>query len=171
MHQFLKFIFGIKLYMFRTAPLSIISSFSLYTQQWRMSANLSCFFLLFYYETFFLSINILKVPFRYPSRNARFFQVIFLSISDRKQNVIKKFSPSQFWSYSVIRLEGLEKSTKNLAVTTQSLSGSSPKTKEPADISGIWLILYEMEGNTSVPFILSLSTTASPHRRPTSPNT
>jgi len=27
MHQFLKFIFGIKLYMFRTVPLSIIGSF------------------------------------------------------------------------------------------------------------------------------------------------
>jgi len=37
MHWFLKFIFGIKLYMFRTAPLSIIRSFSLYTQQWYMS--------------------------------------------------------------------------------------------------------------------------------------
>jgi len=34
MHEFLKFIFGIKLYMFRTVPLSIITSFSLYTQQW-----------------------------------------------------------------------------------------------------------------------------------------
>ena len=33
-----KFIFGIKLYyMFRTVPLSIIRSFSLYTQQWYMS--------------------------------------------------------------------------------------------------------------------------------------
>jgi len=30
-------IFGIKLYMFRTVPLSIIMSFSLYTQQWYMS--------------------------------------------------------------------------------------------------------------------------------------
>jgi len=37
MHQFLKFIFGIKLYMFWTVPLSIIGSFSLYTQQWYMS--------------------------------------------------------------------------------------------------------------------------------------
>ena len=37
MHQFLKFIFGIKLYVFRTVPLSIIRSFSLYTQQWYMS--------------------------------------------------------------------------------------------------------------------------------------
>ena len=37
MHQFLKFIFGIKLYMFRTVPLSTIRSFSLYTQQWYMS--------------------------------------------------------------------------------------------------------------------------------------
>ena len=37
MHQFLKFIFGIKLRMFRTVPLSIIGSFSLYTQQWCMS--------------------------------------------------------------------------------------------------------------------------------------
>ena len=34
MHKFLKFIFGIKLYMFRTVPLSIIISFSLYTQQY-----------------------------------------------------------------------------------------------------------------------------------------
>jgi len=31
MHQFLKFIFGIKLYMFRTVALSIIRNFSLYT--------------------------------------------------------------------------------------------------------------------------------------------
>ena len=37
MHQFFKFIFGIKLYMFRTVTLSIIRSFSLYTQQWYMS--------------------------------------------------------------------------------------------------------------------------------------
>jgi len=34
MHQFHKFIFGIKLYMFRTFPHSIIRSFSLHTQQW-----------------------------------------------------------------------------------------------------------------------------------------
>ena len=34
MHQFLKFVCGIKPYMFRTFPLSIIRSFSLYTQQW-----------------------------------------------------------------------------------------------------------------------------------------
>ena len=40
MHLFLKFIFGIKLYMFRTVPLSIIRSFSLYTQQWYMSYRL-----------------------------------------------------------------------------------------------------------------------------------
>ena len=37
MHQFVKFIFGIRFYMFRTVPLSIIRSFSLYTQQWYMS--------------------------------------------------------------------------------------------------------------------------------------
>ena len=37
MHLFLTFIFGIKIYMFRTVPLSIITSFSLYTQQWYMS--------------------------------------------------------------------------------------------------------------------------------------
>jgi len=37
MHQFLKFIFGIKLYMFRTVLLSFITSFSLYTQQRYMS--------------------------------------------------------------------------------------------------------------------------------------
>ena len=36
MQSFLKFIFGIKLYMFRTVPLSVIRSFSLYTQQWYM---------------------------------------------------------------------------------------------------------------------------------------
>jgi len=34
MNNFLKFIFGIKLYMFGTVPLSIIRNFSLYTQQW-----------------------------------------------------------------------------------------------------------------------------------------
>jgi len=33
MRQFLKFIFGIELYMFRTGLLSIISSLVLYTQQ------------------------------------------------------------------------------------------------------------------------------------------
>jgi len=37
MHSFLKFIFGIKLYMFQTVPLSIIRSLSLYIQQWCMS--------------------------------------------------------------------------------------------------------------------------------------
>jgi len=37
MHYFLKFIFGIKLYMFLKVPLSIIRSFSLYTQQWYVS--------------------------------------------------------------------------------------------------------------------------------------
>jgi len=37
MHQFLKIILGMKLYMFRTVPLSIIRSFSLYTQQWYLS--------------------------------------------------------------------------------------------------------------------------------------
>jgi len=36
-HQFLKFILGMKLCMFRTVPLSIITSSSLYTQQWYMS--------------------------------------------------------------------------------------------------------------------------------------
>jgi len=34
MHQFLKFVLGMKIYMFRTVPLSLIRSFSLYTQQW-----------------------------------------------------------------------------------------------------------------------------------------
>jgi len=33
MHYFLKFIFGIKLYIFRTAILSIIRSLALYTQR------------------------------------------------------------------------------------------------------------------------------------------
>ena len=36
MHWFLKFIFGMKICMFWTVPLSIIRSFSLYTQQWYM---------------------------------------------------------------------------------------------------------------------------------------
>ena len=38
--NFSNFIFGIKLYMFRTVPLSIIRSFSPYTQQWYVSSNL-----------------------------------------------------------------------------------------------------------------------------------
>jgi len=37
MHQFLKYILGMKLYMLRTVPLSITTSSSLYTQQWYMS--------------------------------------------------------------------------------------------------------------------------------------
>ena len=37
MHWFLKFILGMKLYIFRTVSLSIIRCFSLYTQQWYMS--------------------------------------------------------------------------------------------------------------------------------------
>ena len=39
MHRFLRFILGMKVYMFRTVPLSIIRSFSLYTQQWYMSCK------------------------------------------------------------------------------------------------------------------------------------
>ena len=39
MHSVLKFIFGIKLYMFRTVPLSIIRSFSPYIQQWYRSCR------------------------------------------------------------------------------------------------------------------------------------
>ena len=35
--NFSKIYFGMKLYMFRTIPLSIIGSFSLYTRQWCMS--------------------------------------------------------------------------------------------------------------------------------------
>jgi hypothetical protein len=37
MHKFPKFILEMKLYMFQTVLLSIISSYSLYTQQWCMS--------------------------------------------------------------------------------------------------------------------------------------
>jgi len=37
MHEFLKYILGMKLYMFRTVPLSIIRSFSQYTRQWYKS--------------------------------------------------------------------------------------------------------------------------------------
>jgi len=40
MYRFIKFIFGIKLYMFRTVPVSIIRGFSLHTQQWYMSYRL-----------------------------------------------------------------------------------------------------------------------------------
>jgi hypothetical protein len=36
MHYFLKFILGMRLYMFRAVPLYTIRSFSLYTQQWFM---------------------------------------------------------------------------------------------------------------------------------------
>ena len=44
MHKFLKFIFGIKHYMFRTVSLSIIRSLALYTQQWYMSYRFAdCF--------------------------------------------------------------------------------------------------------------------------------
>ena len=38
MHKFLKFIFGMKLYMFRTVPLYIIRSFSLYAMQVLLTA-------------------------------------------------------------------------------------------------------------------------------------
>jgi hypothetical protein len=41
MHEFLKFILGMNFYMFRTIPLSIVSSFSLYTRQWYMNSVLS----------------------------------------------------------------------------------------------------------------------------------
>jgi hypothetical protein len=37
MRWFLKFILEMKLYMFRTVPLSIIRSYLLYTEQWYMS--------------------------------------------------------------------------------------------------------------------------------------
>jgi len=40
MHKFLKFILGMKVYMFRTVPLSFIRSFSPYTQQWYMLENM-----------------------------------------------------------------------------------------------------------------------------------
>ena len=43
MHSFLKFIFGIKLYMFRTVTLSIIRSFSLYTQHTCMTYTIKDF--------------------------------------------------------------------------------------------------------------------------------
>jgi hypothetical protein len=41
MHEFLKFIFGTKLYMFRTITLSIVRSYSLYTQQNFMTYNIA----------------------------------------------------------------------------------------------------------------------------------
>jgi len=42
MQKFLKFIFRIKLYMFRTVPLSIIRSVSLYTQQYTQVMLTAC---------------------------------------------------------------------------------------------------------------------------------
>jgi len=42
MHKFLKFIFGIKLYMFWTVPLFIVS-FSLYTQQTCMTYTIAVY--------------------------------------------------------------------------------------------------------------------------------
>jgi len=42
MHQFLKFIFVIKLYMFRTVPLSTIRNFSLYTQKYIQDLLTAC---------------------------------------------------------------------------------------------------------------------------------
>jgi hypothetical protein len=45
MHSFLKFIFGIKLYMFRTVTLSIIRSLALYTQQYiqvMLAVSITC---------------------------------------------------------------------------------------------------------------------------------
>ena len=42
MHYILNFIFGIKLYIFRTVPLSIVRSFSLYTRQCYMSYRFCC---------------------------------------------------------------------------------------------------------------------------------
>jgi hypothetical protein len=41
MHRFLKFVFGIRLYMFRTVRRSIIRNFLVYTQQWNMSYSLA----------------------------------------------------------------------------------------------------------------------------------
>ena len=51
MHLFLKFIFAIKLYMFRTVPLSIIRSFSLYTQQWYIAYRFADSLLASYQQT------------------------------------------------------------------------------------------------------------------------
>ena len=42
MHQFLKFILEIKLYMFRTVSLSIIRSLALYTQQYLQFMLTAC---------------------------------------------------------------------------------------------------------------------------------
>jgi len=56
-HQFLKFIFGIKLYMFRTVPLSIIRSFSMYTQQWYMSYRFADSLHVVYVGSFVLLIS------------------------------------------------------------------------------------------------------------------
>jgi hypothetical protein len=48
------FCFGMKIYVFRTVPMSIIRGFSLYTQQWYISANL--------YDIYHPCINSEKTP-------------------------------------------------------------------------------------------------------------
>jgi len=60
MHYFLKFVFGIKLYMFRIVPLSIIRNFSLYTQQWYMSYSLLILILLASYMTYTIAVSTVK---------------------------------------------------------------------------------------------------------------
>ena len=61
MHSFLKFIFGIKLYMFRTIPLSIIRTFSLYTQQWYDILKFHKWVKIFWRSTEELSENKLEI--------------------------------------------------------------------------------------------------------------
>ena len=60
MHEFIKFIFVIKLYMFRTVPLYIMS-FSLYTQQWYMSYRFA--------DSLRASVQILLASLEYYSKN------------------------------------------------------------------------------------------------------
>jgi len=50
MHKFLKFVLWMKLYTFRTVPLSIIRSFSLYTKQWHMSYRIADIYHCFVYS-------------------------------------------------------------------------------------------------------------------------
>ena len=57
MHFFSQIYFEMKLYMFRIIPLSIIRSFSLYTQQWYMSSRFDDSFLASCRQTCMLSVQ------------------------------------------------------------------------------------------------------------------
>jgi len=91
MHRFLKFILGMKLYMFRTVSLSIIRSFSLYTQQWYMSYRFGDSLLASCQQTCMNNFEYLK-PVQKINRN---FCIITTSTSSNKYTIICGFSQLQ----------------------------------------------------------------------------